>query len=122
RRVRACESRSINSFSRIPACLNLRESCIRETRTCSLSGGRRPARWRASSDPTKNMAESVTPRGGELQMTSPIRATRFAQEEGGYATTQKAALHRGKRAVLNSQFRQPTAWSGTRRRYGDLLS
>ena len=30
----------------------LRESCIRENRTCSLSGGRRPARKRASSDPT----------------------------------------------------------------------
>src|SRR6266446_3478641 len=34
----------------------LRESCMRENRTCSLSGGRRPA-WpqglRASSDPTK---------------------------------------------------------------------
>ena len=30
----------------------LRESCIRENRPCSLSGGRRPARKRASSDPT----------------------------------------------------------------------
>jgi len=29
-----------------------RESCIRENRPCSLSGGRRPARKRASSDPT----------------------------------------------------------------------
>src|SRR5260370_30768375 len=32
--------------------LCLRESCMRENRTCSLSGGRRPARKRASSDPT----------------------------------------------------------------------
>jgi len=32
--------------------VSLRESCIRENRTCSLSGGRRPARKRASSDPT----------------------------------------------------------------------
>ena len=30
----------------------LRESCMRENCTCSLSGGRRPARKRASSDPT----------------------------------------------------------------------
>jgi hypothetical protein len=30
----------------------LRESCIRENRPCSLSGGRRPARKCASSDPT----------------------------------------------------------------------
>ena len=32
--------------------MSLRESCMRENRTCSLSGGRRPARKRASSDPT----------------------------------------------------------------------
>jgi hypothetical protein len=32
--------------------LNLRESCMRETCMYSLSGGRRPARKRASSDPT----------------------------------------------------------------------
>src|SRR5215467_15681233 len=32
--------------------LNLRESCIRENCTCSLGGGRRVARKRASSDPT----------------------------------------------------------------------
>jgi len=32
--------------------LSLRESCMRENRTCSLSGGRRLARKRASSDPT----------------------------------------------------------------------
>ena len=30
----------------------LRESCMRENRTCSLSGGRWPARKRATSDPT----------------------------------------------------------------------
>src|SRR5437899_7612017 len=30
----------------------LRKSCMREIRTCRLSGGRRPARKRASSDPT----------------------------------------------------------------------
>ena len=32
--------------------MSLRESCIREIRLCSLSGGRRLARQRASSDPT----------------------------------------------------------------------
>src|SRR5215472_11780826 len=39
----------------------LRESCIRENRTCSLSGGRWLARKRASSDPTptKQPNESV---------------------------------------------------------------
>ena len=35
----------------------LRESCTRETRTCSLGGGRRPARERASSDPTNQMSK-----------------------------------------------------------------
>src|ERR1700724_2790378 len=52
RRVRACSVARLNSFSCIPASLNLRESCMRENRTCSLSGGRRLARKRASSDPT----------------------------------------------------------------------
>src|SRR5260370_37359058 len=33
----------------------LRESCMRENRTCSLGGGRRPPRKRASSDPTVRM-------------------------------------------------------------------
>ena len=41
-----------NTFSCILASLSLRESCMRENRTCSLRGGRRPARKRASSDPT----------------------------------------------------------------------
>src|ERR1700694_3535085 len=51
-RVRACPLDQLNSFSSIPASLSLRESCMRENRTCSLSGGRRLARKRASSDPT----------------------------------------------------------------------
>ena len=42
----------LNTFSCILASLSLRESCTREIRTCSLGGGRRPARKRASSDPT----------------------------------------------------------------------
>jgi len=53
RRVRACTVDRFNSFSRIPASLSLRESCMHETCTCSLRGGRRPARKRASSDPTE---------------------------------------------------------------------
>jgi hypothetical protein len=32
--------------------MSLRESCMRENRTCSLGGGRWPARKRATSDPT----------------------------------------------------------------------
>src|SRR6202162_6282853 len=41
----------------------LRESCIRENRPCSLSGGRRPARKRASSDPTPSKCPN---NGGRL--------------------------------------------------------
>jgi Group II intron, maturase-specific domain len=52
RRVRACAVDRFNSFSCIPSSLSLRESCMHETCTCSLGGGRRPARKRASSDPT----------------------------------------------------------------------
>jgi hypothetical protein len=41
-----------NSFSVLSATLNLGESCMQPIGTCSLSGGRRPAHLRASSDPT----------------------------------------------------------------------
>jgi hypothetical protein len=41
-----------DSFVGISERLSLRESCIREKCTCSLSGGQRLARKRASSDPT----------------------------------------------------------------------
>src|SRR5499425_1298172 len=41
-----------HSFFGISEVLRLRESCMRENRTCSLRGGRRPACKRASSDPT----------------------------------------------------------------------
>src|SRR5271169_4943589 len=37
----------------------LRKSCMREIRTCRLSGGRRPARKRASSDPTVGMKPGI---------------------------------------------------------------
>ena len=52
RRVRACTIALLNTCSCILASLSLRESCMHETCTCSLRGGRRPARKRASSDPT----------------------------------------------------------------------
>src|SRR6516165_10409114 len=45
---------------------SLRESCIRENRTCSLSGGRWPARKRASSDPAP-MNHSNNERTGEWE-------------------------------------------------------
>jgi hypothetical protein len=51
RRVRACSSDRLNSFSGLSALLSLRESCLPEMGTGSLGGGRRPARERASSDP-----------------------------------------------------------------------
>jgi hypothetical protein len=63
RRVRACSVDRFNSFSCIPASLSLRESCMQETCTCSLGGGRRLARKRASSDPTGNL-------GGECSLVS----------------------------------------------------
>src|SRR5215470_9383061 len=50
--VRACQLGRVNSFAGIPPTVSLCESCIRQNRPCSLSGGRRPARKRASSDPT----------------------------------------------------------------------
>ncbi len=54
--------------------MSLRESCMRETCTCSLSGGRRPARQRASSDPTpmnhsnKDGASSAESEEGRLRL------------------------------------------------------
>jgi hypothetical protein len=46
--------------------LHLRESCMPENGTCSLSGGRRPARQRASSDPTgRRRLKARTERSGE---------------------------------------------------------
>ena len=50
--VRACQLGRVNSFAGITPTVRLCESCIRQNRPCSLSGGRRPARKRASSDPT----------------------------------------------------------------------
>jgi len=50
------------TFARAHPAGELRESCMRENRTCSLSGGRRPA-WpqglRASSDPTSGKGAVV---------------------------------------------------------------
>jgi hypothetical protein len=41
---KACSGARLNPFFVIPATLNLRERCMREICTCSVSGGRRPAR------------------------------------------------------------------------------
>ena len=49
-----CQGVPFNSFFGISDVLILRESCMRENRTCSLRGGRRLACKRASSDPTNH--------------------------------------------------------------------
>jgi hypothetical protein len=56
-----CQEVPFNSFFGISDVLNLRESCMRENRTCSLRGGRRLACKRASSDPTGIVAWTWTP-------------------------------------------------------------
>jgi hypothetical protein len=48
----------VHSFFGISEDLSLRERCMREICTCSVRGGRRPARKRASSDPTTARSES----------------------------------------------------------------
>ena len=45
--------------------LCFRESCMRENRTYSLSGGRWPARKRATSDPTAVMGVQQNAPGGK---------------------------------------------------------
>src|SRR5260370_13646053 len=45
----------VHSFYGISEDLSLRERCMREICTCSVSGGRRPARKRASSAPTMRL-------------------------------------------------------------------
>jgi hypothetical protein len=57
-RLRACQPSWINSLNCVSAAVSLRESCIREMRTCSLRGGRRLARKRAFSDPTPVKVEN----------------------------------------------------------------
>jgi hypothetical protein len=52
RSLRSSLRKEISWRNAISVRLSLRESCIREKCTCSLSGGRRLARERASSDPT----------------------------------------------------------------------
>ena len=65
----------IDSFACISEDASLRESCMRENRTCSLSGGRRPARKRASSDPTGHDVGKASealrmPKGGAMDRPS----------------------------------------------------
>ena len=88
--------------------LHLRESCMPENGTCSLGGGRRPARQRASSDPTarkpannvgKPAAEWVEPRAGTKGNTGQQR-TRRAQNRAsvsqGLERVRQAARQRTK--------------------------
>src|SRR5262250_317247 len=56
-----CQEVPFNSFFGISDVLNLRESCMRENRTCSLRGGRRLACKRASSDPTIRRTNAGAP-------------------------------------------------------------
>ena len=51
----------------------LRESCMRENRTCSLGGGRRLARERASSDPTNQMSKDEGGRNSSFS-EKPVRS------------------------------------------------
>jgi hypothetical protein len=60
-----------NSFFGISDVLILRESCMRENRTCSLRGGRRLACKRASSDPTIQTGSGRSVPGSRLVFTSP---------------------------------------------------
>jgi Group II intron, maturase-specific domain len=74
RRVRACSIVRFNSFSCISASLNLCESCLCEMCTGSLGGGRRPARERASSDPTSQTAfEEMNSRDHRRDLALPHR-------------------------------------------------
>src|SRR5215472_9798565 len=75
-----CQEVPFNSFFGISDVLNLRESCMRENRTCSLRGGRRLACKRASSDPTKVLVGWAK---------CPVRSA-----IGGRATRQAAAKKR----------------------------
>src|SRR5215472_5695791 len=59
--------------------LSLRESCMRENCTRSLGGGRRPARQRASSDPTR--AEQHVVREGSSPSGARMRSV--ISESGG---------------------------------------
>ncbi len=52
RRVRTGQLDSVNPVPCVSVELSLCESCMRQNRTCSLSGGRWSARKRATSDPT----------------------------------------------------------------------
>jgi hypothetical protein len=73
RRVRACSVDRFNSFSCIPASLSLRESCLHEMCTGSLGGGRRLARKRASSDPTKFFIREKVPEFREVHKPADAR-------------------------------------------------
>src|ERR1035437_5765963 len=56
--------------------MDLRESCMRENRTCSLGGERRPARKRASSDPTAGNKRRRAKREEVFEILSMMHARR----------------------------------------------
>ncbi|MGF6960625.1 hypothetical protein QFZ97_006581 [Paraburkholderia youngii] len=88
--------------------LHLRESCMPENGTCSLRGGRRPARQRASSDPTamkpankagEPAAEWAEPRAGTKGNTGQPRTHRAQNRVSvpqGLARVRQAARQRKK--------------------------
>jgi hypothetical protein len=83
--------------------VSLRESCIRENRTCSLGGGRRLARKRASSDPTpkKPPNEGVHPeevvegrgvaKGNADEIPAPRTQSRTSRASRGLEGVREAA-------------------------------
>ena len=68
--------------------LCLRESCMRENRTYSLSGGRWPARKRATSDPTGHDVGKASealrmPKGGAMDRPSRKRGPKARTRRSG---------------------------------------
>ena len=96
RRVRACQVDLFNSFSCILASLSLRESCMRETCTCSLGGGRRPARKRASSDPTTAPCQMVEiPTTSNYAPNRVVSVMAWLQQSRGLAQCKKGRQRSG---------------------------
>ena len=93
----------INSFYCISEVVSLRESCIRENRPCSLSGGRRPARKRASSDPTPIKTSTM------ITSSNSLCRERDAQSSGRRPTSRHGRF----RAFPRSNRMQPTAHIAT---------
>jgi len=95
--------------------VSLRESCIREMCTCSLSGGRRLARKRASSDPTSmnqsnNEEERFSAESGERRARAKENIVQSNTDPTQSGTTESDyAAHEGQR-----QTKYPSANAGSR--------